>query len=107
MSDDIRPGDVVVCVDESDCRCCNEHFPACIGQMFRVKVVAPGYNPKATAPFASLLLADFPGTARHPAGSRVSANRFRKLPAADAEFTAQMWAMKPRLRSDVPVPTTD
>jgi hypothetical protein len=99
MSDEIRPGDVVVCVDESPCKCCGGIDPdLCIGRMFRVVTVGRGFN---TAHRVWVDTLHWPGQSDfngHPSYAGKNIARFRKLPTADTEFTAQMRAMKPRKR---------
>jgi len=101
MSDDIRPGDVVVCIDESPCGCCGAYYPdLAIGRLFRVTGTKPLMNYRTGLNVTGLLWPDQPRVGDHPEMAGRNPARFRKLPTADTEFTAQMRAMKPRVRSN-------
>lgn len=98
MSDDIRAGDVVVCVDDSPPR---EGyfirrgwtvFPFRLGKLYRVRAIAPCETRALGLLFAGLVIGyyDRSGTeiVAHP-------RRFRKLRRADEPFTREVRACRP------------
>lgn len=88
---DIRAGDVVVCINDEPCRCgCNEPVSVRRGTLYRVIhvcwddqqviVTLAGVNHK---------------TQCHPEGEGICIDRFRKIDPADEGFTEIIRACRP------------
>jgi len=95
MSGEFKPGDVVVCVNDAPCRCCNTAWPVRVGSLHRVAAVGRGFNRPMRLWADALHLVGWPDMPRHPAFHGVNAARFRHLPKADEQFTAEMRAIRP------------
>lgn len=86
MSSEIIPGDVVVCVDDSPCKCCGDDLGIPLRSHHRVLQVGRARN-RRTGDWVDTL--HFPGireTQRHPAKWGVNAARFRKILPGKMEF---------------------
>jgi len=94
MQAPFAPGDVVVCVDDSPCRCCGNPISVRVGPYYRVERL--GVNPGPRGPFRLLILSGVPASPRHSRG--VNANRFRKIDdEVDEAFREQMHSLgKPK-----------
>jgi hypothetical protein len=100
MADDIRAGDIVICVpvEQSDCPNIHLHLATQVrqgratvlsdGRVYRVATLVGGGRDGIGAELVGL---------PSPSGFGFCLGRFRKLPTADAEFTEQMRALKPRV----------
>jgi hypothetical protein len=93
---DFAPGDVVVCVDDSPCRCCGDDIAIRLGTSYRVARAYVGLNRPTGKRFLSLRLVGVDNSSPHHWQERgINAARFRKIRPADESFTRQMRALRP------------
>jgi hypothetical protein len=87
-------GDVVVCVDDSPCKCCGAPTQVVRGRTYQVTDIRVGINPARSLPIVSLYLVGVRARGKH-AGWGINSERFRKVQKADDKFTRQIRALRP------------
>lgn len=97
MGEDFKPGDVVVCVDDSSARHTGGPVPFRRGDLLRVAKAK--LHPVSYVFSLGFVGLEWPG--KPGLHAAYHADRFRKLPKADEEFTASIRACKP-FRNRVP-----
>jgi hypothetical protein len=95
VSDEIRPGDVVVCVDDTDCAIYPGASSYKLGAIYRI-VAASMIRDGGTGYETYCVQTDRDNPVRDGRVGWASAKRFRKLPPATEAFTRQMRACKPQ-----------
>ena len=94
MVDEIRAGDVVVCLDASPCRCCGCPANVVEKQLYRVEATTFSSN-KVFGKFRSVVLAGVPKPFSRHKPNTIAIDRLRKLPPADEQFIQQIRACRP------------
>jgi hypothetical protein len=94
---DIQAGDVVVCVDASPSRAPyhvkrDPTVPLTLGAYYRVRELAPAENGRIGIRLVGIILPHY-----ERLGTEIvfKADRFRKIDAADEQFTHQIRSLKP------------